>query len=295
MRIPKLTTPIRYPGGKSKAVKKLYELLPNIGEYEEWREPFLGGGSMSVAISNRYPDMKIWVNDLYPALYTFWTSVQSDGEKMRDTLLQMKSECITPEVAKTMLGEQKEIINDDVSTKFDKAVAWYFANRNSFSGLTETGSYSDQANKKNFTINVISKLPHYQKLIRNWKFTNGSYDVLLKDNNPKAFVYLDPPYELKDSKLYGKNGSMHLTFDHDEFAKNCNECDMSCMISYNADQPIKDRFQGWNELEFDHTYTMRSVGKYMKEQKGRKELVLTNYTSKNLDSLEQGNLESFWA
>jgi len=40
---------------------------------------------------------------------------------------------------------------------------------------------------------------------------------------------------------------------------------------------------------------MRSVGKYMKEQKGRKELVLTNYTSKNLDSLEQGNLESFWA
>ena len=70
MRIPKLTTPIRYPGGKSKAVKKLYELLPNIGEYEEWREPFLGGGSMSVAISNRYPDMKIWVNDLYPALYT---------------------------------------------------------------------------------------------------------------------------------------------------------------------------------------------------------------------------------
>ena len=288
MRSPILTTPIRYPGGKSKAVKKLYELLPNIGEYEEWREPFLGGGSMSIEMTKRFPDMKIWVNDLYPALYTFWTMVKSDGDNMCERLLQMKSECYTPEAAKAMLGEQKEIINDDVSSKFDKAVAWYFANRNSFSGLTETGSFSVQANKMSFTTSIIGKLPHYKNMIKNWKFTNGSYDVLLKDNNPKAFVYLDPPYELKDSRLYGKNGSMHLTFDHDEFAKNCNECDMNMMISYNADQSIKDRFQGWTELEFDHTYSMRSVGKYMENQKSRKELVLTNY------SLEQGSLEEFF-
>ena len=113
MKPPILTTPIRYPGGKSKAVKKLYPMLPNIGEYEEWREPFLGGGSMSIEITKRFPDMKIWVNDLYPALYTFWTSVQSDGEEMSEKLMQMKSECYTPEEAKAMLGVQKEIINDD--------------------------------------------------------------------------------------------------------------------------------------------------------------------------------------
>ena len=276
-----LTTPIRYPGGKSKAVKKLYPMLPKLDEYEEWREPFLGGGSMSIEITKRFPDMKIWVNDLYPALYTFWTSVQSDGKEMSEKLLKMKSECYTSEESKTMLGEQKEIINDKTSSKFDKAVAWYFANRNSFSGLTETGTYSDQANKMTFTINIISKLPHYQKLIRNWKITNGSYDVLLKDNNSKTFVYLDPPYELTKqnaNNLYGKRGSMHEGFDHDEFAKNCNECDMDMMISYNADQSIKDRFQGWNELEFDHTYSMRSVGNYMENQKDRKELVLTNYS-----------------
>jgi DNA adenine methylase len=288
MKSPILSTPIRYPGGKSKAVKKLYPMLPNIGEYEEWREPFLGGGSMSIEITKRFPDMKIWVNDLYPALFTFWTSVQSHGEEMSEKLMQMKSECYTPEEAKAMLGVQKEIINDEVSSKFDKAVAWYFANRNSFSGLTETGTYSDQANKMSYTTSIISKLPHYQKLIRNWKFTNGSYDVLLKDNNPKAFVYLDPPYELKDSTLYGKKGNMHLNFDHDVFAENCNDCGMDCMVSYNADQSIKDRFPEWNQIEFDHTYSMRSTGDYMENQKGRKELVLINY------SLEQNTLESFF-
>ena len=49
------------------------------------------------------------------------------------------------------------------------------------------------------------------------------------------------------------------------------------MISYNSSQLIKDRFINWNTSEYDHTYTMRSVGDYMKNQQQRKELVLTNY------------------
>jgi len=60
------------------------------------------------------------------------------------------------------------------------------------------------------------------------------------------------------------------------------------MVSYNADQFVKDRFDGWNQLELEWTYTMRSVGNYMEEQKGRKELVLTNY------NIEQGSLEAFF-
>ena len=288
MRALILSTPLRYPGGKSKAVKNLYEYMPHMSQYDEWREPFLGGGSMSIEITKKFPDMKIWVNDLYPALFNFWTMVKDRGDEMTERLLEIKSECITSEIAKSFHIEQKKIINDDASSDFDKAVAFYYANKNSFSGLTETGTFSESSHEMTFTTTNIGKLTYFQKLIRNWKFTNGSYDVLLKDNNPKAFVYLDPPYELKDSTLYGKNGSMHLTFDHDEFAKNCNECGMDAMISYNADQFVKDRFDGWNQLELEWTYTMRSVGNYMEEQKGRKELVLTNY------NIEQGSLEAFF-
>ena len=32
----------------------------------------------------------------------------------------------------------------------------------------------------------------------------------------KAFVYLDPPYDIK-TNLYGKKGNMHRGFDHDKF------------------------------------------------------------------------------
>ena len=78
MRALILSTPLRYPGGKSKAVKDLYEYMPQMSQYDEWREPFLGGGSMSIEITKKFPDMKIWVNDLYPALFNFWTMVKNE-------------------------------------------------------------------------------------------------------------------------------------------------------------------------------------------------------------------------
>ena len=68
-----------------------------------------------------YPDMRIWVNDLYPALFNFWTQLQSSGAEMSEQLLKIKDSCVSRgEVAKTTLGEQKEIINDNTSSKFDK-------------------------------------------------------------------------------------------------------------------------------------------------------------------------------
>ena len=36
------------------------------------------------------------------------------------------------------------------------------------------------------------------------------------------------------------------------------------MISYNSNNIIKNRFINWKAYEYDHTYTMRSVGEYMK-------------------------------
>ena len=91
-------------------------------------------------------------------------------------------------------------------------------------------------------------------------------------------MYLDPPYDIKDN-LYGKKGAMHKKFDHDKFAEDCSNSSIPQMVSYNSDQLVKDRFKDWNASEFDLTYTMRSVGEYMREQKERKELILMNYDS----------------
>ena len=278
-----LKTCLRYPGGKSRAVVKMDPYFPDFRNYEEFREPFLGGGSVAIHITKKYPNLKIWVNDLYEPLVNFWQQLQMFGDELANILSELKSTYNTPDKAKELFLLSKGRINDKDSTDFCRAFSFYIVNKCSFSGLTESSSFSPQASNSNFSLRGIEKLPEYSKLIANWRITNYSYDYLM-DGNRSAFMYLDPPYDIKDN-LYGRKGSMHKGFDHDKFAADCDANDMDQLVSYNSDQLVKDRFKNWNAAEFDLTYTMRSVGEYMREQKQRKELLLFNYGIERLVEL----------
>ena len=268
-------TPLRYPGGKSRALSKLFQFIPDLKDYTEFREPFLGGGSVAIEIGKRYPHIDIWVNDLYEPLYNFWKVLQSDGQKLRDILIQLKQRHSDPSSAKQLFLDAKDYLAKPVGNSIDRAVSFYVVNKCSFSGLTESSAFSKQASESNFSVNGIEKLPEYSLMIKKWKITNLSYEHMLSDEE-ETYIYLDPPYEIK-SNLYGRKGDMHKGFDHDEFATVCDKSTSPILISYNSSQLIRDRFDGWTVAEFAHTYTMRSTGCYNKEQASRKELVLMNY------------------
>jgi DNA adenine methylase len=278
-----LKTPLRYPGGKSRACEKMGPYFPDLRNYEEFREPFLGGGSVAIYITKKYPGLNVWVNDLYEPLVNFWQQLQIFGPDLKNKLVNLKSTYNNPKSAKELFLSSKEKINDQTLLSIDRAVAFYVVNKCSFSGLTESSSFSEQASNSNFSLRGIEKLPGYSKIIEHWRITNYSYDYLM-DGNKSAFMYLDPPYDIKDN-LYGRKGSMHKGFDHDKFATDCDTNNMDQLISYNSDQLVKDRFNNWNAAEFDLTYTMRSVGEYMREQKQRKELLLFNYGIEGLVEL----------
>ena len=268
-------TPLRYPGGKSRALSKLFQFIPDLKDYTEFREPFLGGGSVAIEIGKRYPHIDIWVNDLYEPLYNFWKVLQSDGQKLRDILIQLKQRHSDPSSAKQLFLDAKDYLAKPVGNSIDRAVSFYVVNKCSFSGLTENSAFSKQASESNFSVNGIERLPEYSFMIKKWKITNLSYEHMLSDEE-ETYIYLDPPYEIK-SNLYGRKGDMHKGFDHDEFATICDKSTSPILISYNSSQLIRDRFDGWTVAEFAHTYTMRSTGCYNKEQASRKELVLLNY------------------
>jgi DNA adenine methylase len=293
-----LKTPLRYPGGKSKATGKMDPYFPDLEAYKEYREPFLGGGSVAIHITKKYPDLDIWVNDLYEPLYNFWCELRDRPNELHSLLMDTKEKYPDPDPeevkkekvkkaddkdykgtlfypAKDLFHKSVEIANGTESSALERAAAFYVANKCSFSGLTSSSSFSQQASVSNFSTRGIEKLPEYGKLIKDWKITNKSYEEMLVDDK-KTFIYLDPPYDIKDN-LYGNNGSMHKGFDHDKFAIDCDNFTAPQLVSYNSDQLVKDRFKNWNAAEFNLTYTMRSVGEYMRDQKQRKELLLFNY------------------
>ena len=272
-----LKTPLRYPGGKSRACTKMDQYFPDLRNYNEYREPFLGGGSVALHVTKKYPDIKVWVNDLYEPLVNFWIQLRDNPHEIKRQLQELKQRHPDPVSAKVLFEDSKRYLSLQKGECDDtvRAVSFYIVNKCSFSGLTESSSFSKQASDSNFSLRGIEKLPEYSEIIQNWVITNLTYERMSCDEKD-VFTYLDPPYEIKSS-LYGKKGGMHKGFDHDAFAEECDRHTNHMMISYNSSQLIRDRFKEWTPSEFDHTYTMRSVGDYMKEQQERKELVLTNY------------------
>ena len=277
----KLKTPLRYPGGKSRAVPKLCQWLP--AKITEYREPFLGGGSMAIEMTKRYPDLPIWVNDMYEPLYNFWACLQLAGDIMQEKLVKLKKDNSDPDKAKELFLSSKDILSN--GTDVNRAVAFYVVNKCSFSGLTESSSFSSQASESNFSMRGIENLTSYSKLIRNWKITCTDYSNLVEDClsysnviacDDNVFIYVDPPYNIKDN-LYGKKGAMHKGFDHDRFANIMDETMGNVMISYNNHPDIVQRFLEWRQYDFAHTYTMRSTGTYMIDQTKRRELICLNY------------------
>ena len=272
-----LKTPLRYPGGKSRATVKLAQFLPDLNQYKEFREPFLGGGSVALYITKMYPHLNIWVNDLFEPLSTFWKCLQDHGDEITQKLEYLKQRHPNPMSAQDLFTDAKEYLEQEARERdpIQTAINFYIVNKCSFSGLSANSSFSKQASDSNFSMRGIKRLPEYSELIQNWKITNGRYQFLLTDDK-SVFTYLDPPYDI-GSNLYGRKGDMHKSFDHDVFATVCDRFIGPQLISYNSSQLVKERFQGWTLAEFAHTYTMRSVGSYNTDQAKRKELVILNY------------------
>ena len=106
-----LKTPLRYPGGKSRAVTKMEQYFPDLRNYVEFREPFLGGGSVAIYIAKKYPHLKITVNDLYEPLVNFWQNLQMFGVELKDTLLDLKSKHNDTDSARVLFTDSKKLIN----------------------------------------------------------------------------------------------------------------------------------------------------------------------------------------
>lgn len=282
----KWKTPLRYPGGKSRAVKFLFsdQNLPaeHIAEY---REPFLGGGSPAIAFTKLFPDTPVWVNDKYYNLYCFWKILQEQGVRLYNVVNRLKQQYDTEEKAKELfLRIRKDI--DEQDDMFEIAWRMYVINKCSFSGLTENSSFSKRASVSNWSRSNIDSLPYYSDLMQNWKITNLDYSELLT-NDKNTFVFLDPPYDLKKDytlaggdgeALYGKKGNMHKGFNHVEFAEKLNQHECMMMVTYNSNENIRNLFKGWKQKEWDLTYSMINGNiKYQEAQKDRKELLCINY------------------
>lgn len=268
-----LKTCLRYPGGKSKALKTLTPWFPN--DFDEYREPFIGGGSIALLISQNYPKIPIWINDKYFYLYNFWVHLRDHGLKLSEKLREIKEQIVGNDDA------HRELFNEYASAienlePFEQAVAFFVMNKCSYSGLTENSTFSVQASRSNFSLVGIDKLPKYSNIIKDWKITNIDYSEVMNADGDNVFVFLDPPYDIKDF-LYGTGRKLHSAFSHTRFADDVDNCPHKFMITYNVNDWLLDRYKEYNLREWKLRYSMVHRGQKGTQDNVKTELLVTNY------------------
>ncbi|MDJ1173839.1 DNA adenine methylase [Roseofilum capinflatum] len=267
-----IKSPLRYPGGKARAIKKIIKHLPKeFGEQWEYREPFVGGGSLFIYLKQTYPNLKIWINDLNPELYYFWKVAQSDLEQLVSEVRKVKASCTDGKgLFRDYLKVKVEYLSD-----LERAVRFFVLNRISFSGTVESGGFSQQAFLRRFTNSSIDRLAKLAPVLQDVQITNLDYSEVLKPDGERVFIFLDPPYLVaKKSKLYGKDGDLHTSFEHQRFAQEMKACSHRWLITYDDSLEIRKNFEFAQIFEWELQYGMNNY-KQASAQKG-KELFITN-------------------
>ena len=277
--MPKLAkSPLRYPGGKSRALKQILPLIPvNMSEF---REPFIGGGSVFLAIRSLFQNRikSYWINDLNYDLYCFWKQVRDHGPSLVDALREKRSTSTNGRALFEELTNMKDELsqNRELLCEFQRAVRFFVLNRITFSGTVDSGGYSQSAYEKRFTDSSIERVKNISPYLFGVKITNGNYTDALFQEGTDVFIFLDPPYwKASESKLYGVRGILHTAFDHVQFAENMRKCQHKWLITYDDSPVIRDLFDFADIQEWTLQYGMNN---YRKENAAKgKELFIRNY------------------
>ncbi|MGO9122873.1 MAG: DNA adenine methylase [Desulfomonilaceae bacterium] len=183
----KSISPLRYPGGKSRACKKFLKYLP---EYiDSICSPFYGGGAFEIHCLRNY-QIKIFGYDLSEPLVAFWSCLIQDPERLARIVTKY-----LPVVTKEQFYRLQRTFRQ-IEDSWERGAAAYILNRTSFSGTMESGGMSpleDDGRNGRFKESNV-------RFLNNFRVPEGMLSVQRLSFeksivlHPESFVYADPPY-----------------------------------------------------------------------------------------------------
>ena len=271
-----IKSPLRYPGGKSRAIKFLYQYFPN--DFKVYKEPFFGGGSVGIYIAQIMKNTKIYANDLNYELYCFWHSLKMHPNKLIEGIIELKNKFKIGKELYDFILYRRDF---NLST-LERGIDFFILNRITFSGIVDSGGFSQKAYESRFTMSSIDRLKNTHKIIKNFNFSCDNFFDFVDSNSSNqkdTFIFLDPPYYSSvKSKLYGKKGILHSNFNHEKFRNYLYKIKSKFLLTYDNCDYIRELYKDFYTLEWDLQYGMNNY-KQKKSDIG-KELLISNYDLK---------------
>jgi DNA adenine methylase len=178
---------LKWAGGKSQLLPSIVPHVPD--DYEEYLEPFVGGGSLFFTLQPK----KAKLNDINPELINTYKQIRDNVDEV---ICRLESH---------QKAHSKEYyykirsMNVSRMKKVNRAARFIYLNKTCFNGLHRVnqkgqfnvpiGSYKNPKILDNANLRACSRALENTEL-----FSMDYRDFLNEHSTPNSFIYLDPPY-----------------------------------------------------------------------------------------------------
>ncbi len=263
----KVKSPLRYPGGKFYALKHIMPYIACV-EHDEYREPFLGGGSVFFA-KEKVPYNIL--NDLEQEIINFYQSILDDG--MRNELIsRFNKEAANRE----RHNEVKQMLP---TTPLERAFKTYYLNRTSYCGIINAPAWGYAEGKSSPPKNWGKFLENAAEKLKGVELFSLDYANILElpAKGKNVLTYLDPPYFHADQRrAYTKPFTLD---EHLRLAENLRRYPHKFCLSYDDCPEIRELYH-WANV-YDVSWLYNTDNKPGEKRKTCKELIITNYEVKH--------------
>ena len=161
----------------------------------------VGRGSLFIYIRQRYPHVRVWINDLNPEVSCFWQSVRDSASQLVQEIGRFRRD----EHDGRQLLARLKALSPETLPPVSRAARFFILNRIGFSGTVECGGYSEQPFRERLTDTAINRLMLATPLLPTVRITSPDGSTLLTNGDRNVFTFPDPPcLKATPSRLYRK-------------------------------------------------------------------------------------------
>ncbi|MDH6055417.1 DNA adenine methylase [Umezakia ovalisporum] len=258
-------TPLRYPGGKQRLTPFIFELLQSNDLLGcDYSEPYAGGSGVALELLLNFHVNHIHLNDSSFPIYAFWNSVLNNPEQLCRMIFN----------ASLNIEEWKfrrEVVRNPLQySELEVGFSTFFLNRCNRSGvitggviggLNQTGKWKIDARfSRNELIRRIEIIADRRNDITVTNLDAEEYIINNVSNLPeRTFVYCDPPYFEKSSRLYLNS---YCKSDHFQISQIIqNKLNKPWIVSYDSAYEILDYYSNRRSFIYDLQYNASRVYK----------------------------------
>ncbi|MDE7390296.1 MAG: Dam family site-specific DNA-(adenine-N6)-methyltransferase [Lachnospiraceae bacterium] len=273
----RMTPVLKWAGGKTQLIEPIMSKIPKY--YNNYFEPFIGGGAILFAVSPQ----NAYINDTNEQLINLYIQLKNSPDIVTATVDELdKVECNKEQYCCIRERYNEKILTHKLDAECAALMIWI--NKHCFNGLYRVNGkglfnvpYNNRIGGKSIDRDNINAISAY---LRNSdiKISCLDFEEICENVCADDFVYFDSPYipisETADFTSYTKDS---FTFnDHKRLSKLFKRLDKlgaRVMLSNNDVPLIYDFYEGYNIQKLD---VKRMINRNAAKRTG-KEVLITNY------------------